>query len=109
MARILSRARKESVAWVYATHSWLSSRERRLTSVKSVAMNALMGGNKPHNQQQQHQSGIMGLAQNLLGGGSHGSSQGHSSSSSSGLGGIVGGLLGGKHSVRRELCSHDAS
>ncbi|KAJ9630850.1 ras GTPase [Taxawa tesnikishii (nom. ined.)] len=64
----------------------------------SVAMNALMGGNKPHNQQQQHQSGIMGLAQNLLGGGSHGSSQGHSSSSSSGLGGIVGGLLGGKHS-----------
>ena len=73
---------------------------------QSMAMNAVLGGNKPHNQQQQHQSGLGGLAQQFLGG-SHSNTGGHGGSS--GLVGLAGSLLGGgskPHNQQQSSGSH---
>lgn len=67
-----------------------------------MAMSALLNSNsKPQSQQQQHQSGLSGLASSLIGGSHHNTSSTSQSSgggSSSLVGQLASSLIGGSHS-----------
>jgi len=64
----------------------------RLIVVQGMAMNMLLNSNKP--QQQQHQSGLGGLAAQFLGGNSHSGQTQNQSHNSGGAAGLVGKLAG---------------